>query len=678
MSLSLLSLDHFIESMREFFTASVRKDVTVIFLSSNGTVDHEGLFVDFTSYYRAVGFPPGAVRTRLRKALFKNAQLFTEDIPLDKQEDLENVSSMLGYDTTKKLFTKAKFFVRVSDIPGAIRSCFVRKTTCEEKITEHDKIADLAEPAFKKYRSMVKMTSKKTSVPQDHLHVNLSFFTNVPNGFLPDFIPPLLGLQFSLYEVPIEPQTKSSIYYVNRWDAYNKEPRDSWTYRDLHSTLYKSSHALWLSKWRSFFYDTKSNKRKKSIFEDNVAHILAIRSDDLARSGVCVKIEEAIESVTFRLLKSRSTNAINFLFPTMVKDDVVYLKTYFSDKKDLLEERVRGFLPKSTLLVDKDNFDEDLCPSKSEAMEMMKHVPYIDHLHRLDAKDLRTVSMAMFTQVTKAKKKRKLKDALKRGTSAGILEEEEEEEEGEDGEMIDRVRVYGDKYAKECEGDILYMQEGLRAVKPYRRCNRNIPPFGVRCNTMAFFDPYVAVDALPIHFSKEDPKDGKYVVELPKETYRLIPIWLFPIVLDVCQGEMLIDMIADEYTIASRVQETIKEALDEKLADLEKIHSTSRPTNPFSVSPKDHVSAQEAVVKGCQTLLRHSTLLYETLHKRNADDMWKTIIDLSRRVDLNEQRLQFLYEKTCDMNSRLGIVEEEEEEGPMSMMENSLSSLGME
>jgi hypothetical protein len=678
------------ETKMTFFAAPIRKGHTVVFVGvgfEDRHMDPDRIYVDFVSYYRATKFPRGGARSRLQKAFKEKAKHFVKSIPKHERTLLERASLKLGYTTSIKLFSQAVLFIRLNDMADAIRSCYPMSS--DSMILTHEEITDMEKvviPAFEAMgpaidsasAELVPSSKKTSSCSKDsntHFYVNATFSTNIPNGYRVDGLPPLLALQFSLYKVPIEPQTKTSTYYVDRWKAYNNtEECDGWTHRDLISTLYRSGHALPLAKWRNMFHNTKLKKRKKT--EDNVAHILAIRSDDLKRSGLCVGIEEAMENVAYRILNSRSVNAINYLFPTMVKDDVVYLKTYFSDKKDLLPERIRGFLPKSTFRVNMEHFDTERRPSEEEAMEMLKHVAYIEHLHRLDQTDQRAVSMAMFTQVMKARQRRKIRDALKRRKGAAILVSEEEVEESEDDPPVDRIRVYGSAYAEISEGDRIYMQEGIKAIKPYQRCNRKIPPFAVRCNPTYYLDPYVAVDALPKYLSREE--DGEYVVELPKETYRLIPIWLFPLVMDACRGDLLIDMVADEFTIVSRIHVSIQEAIDEKLDELGKVHVSRRPTNPLSVSPMESVAAQEVIVKGCQTLLRHAMHLYETFHKRQFDDLWRTCMTLNRRVGLNEERNQALYEMIGDMKKTMGIHDEEEWERHSLSRENSLSSLGME
>ena len=682
------------------FTASVNKDRTVVFVGLGfeyGHMDPDRLYVDFGSYYIAAQFPRGGSRERLKSTFKEKARHFSKDIPKHDRTILEKASKILGYTISTKMFSRPLLFICLNDMADAIRSCFAK--TAESMISVHENIIDMETVVIPAFESMgpaidsalielnpsyeKNPSSSSSSFAKDsesHFYVNATFSTNIPNGYRSDGIPPFLALQFSMYKVPIEPQTNTSTYYVDRWNAYNSNKEcDGWTHRDLLSTLYRSIHALPLAKWRRLFYNTKLKKRKMA--EDNVAHILAIRSDDLKRSGLCVGIDEAMANVAYRILNSRSVNAINYLFPTMVKDDVVYLKTYFSDKKDLLPERIRGFLPKSTFRVNKEHFDTEQRPSEEEAMEMMEHVTYVEHLHSLDQKDRKDVSMAMFTQVMKARERRKIRDALKRRKKSTIIvseeeEKEEEVEESEDDPPVDRIRVYGTEYAEVSEGDRIYMQEGIKAIKPYQRCNRKIPPFAVRCNPMHYLDPYIAVDALPKCLSREE--DGEYVVELPKETYRLIPIWLFPLLMDACQGDLLIDMIADEFTIVSRVHDSIREAINEKLDELGKVHVSRRHTNPLSASPMENVAAQEVIVKGCQTLLRHIMQLYETFHKRQFDDLWRTCMTLNQRVGLNEERNQALYEMICAMKKTMGIHDEEEMERHYLSGENSLSSLGME
>jgi hypothetical protein len=611
-----------------FFMANPREPLTTaLFLLVGESLEEGTVYVDHARYLYAIGFKFGGGKNRstLYKYMKEKMDCLEKKVPKELSDQLR---SICGPQSKKAriLITTRKFY-QLDHLRESVNACISVK--CDETLERHDLLVKSVNRGFYDTLSALARIQTTKETPdvvsslfkrKELLKVFVGFSTTVPGEYLESGIPEILGLQFSLYRVS---KTDTRDYYIDRWGAYNRDDGEDSRDPRPEETLYRSPHAERLFRWKPHFHSAGSKKRKKMEVDPNVAFILAIRADDLVRSGLCPRVEQAMQSITRRILGSAEPGAVSLLFPNMVKDDVVYLKTYFSDKQTDLDPAIRGFQPQRVFPIDAEHFEENGFPNQEESLDISQHAAYVRALTLLDPEDQKKVSDDMFKEMIKAKKRRRMKERVDRGDLGVLLSEDEEEVE----QVCGPVRSYDETFSKRNEADLMYVEEGMNALKPYRRCNRH-----------AFLD-----------------RKRKEVV-FPKETYRLVPIWLFPLVLVECRGDFLDEVIHSDSTF-TKVANELQSALSEKRNFLASVKA-NRSGDPFVQSPFEDVFAQQTVVEACLQMLRTTMQLNDTFRTREVNDL---------RHDM-DRLFTFMMTKIRVLEHR----EHEEEQ------HNTLSSLGME
>lgn len=563
---------------------------------------------------------------------------------------------------------------------------------------------------------------------ETHLILPVECPEDFPLGYIdPNMVPDYVGLNFSMYEVPSTYQTMKNRWYVKNWDVREKAKetqrdgrRKNWTEANMLETLYKNANSLVLARWRSMFHKPKPSTRKRgrsssSTDNDDQLYILAIRSDDLQRSGLCHSVNESMKIVTERILCSSDQEAISYLFPTMCRSDVVFLKSYFSGSRSADTPKVvrAPFTPKRRFRVPKTIFaPEGREETEEEQAERMKefgnivrmikdNIAYTEHLRLLTNEDKNAIAEYSYTKMKQARERKKTKSLMRRGkisdlinlagaengmememetetetetdTSCSSWEYEENEKKDDDEDpsssssssSFSSVRGPSKKRNKGKErvvdADIGHgMDEDFR-LSTYMKYMRNVPSFSVRFlkQTKAMVPnpivkgytnfPYINMNMFEHQFNVKDINTHtnykSYV--LPRETYRLIPIWLLPMVLDVSMNDLLSSMIPEHsiYGLCyNKLHDNISNMLSTYGAESRRYYfkDTDR------ISPFSRLRYSD-MLRACQKLLETTALWNEAYHK-------DSIFDLRRQL---EQARKYMYHVKFSSDYRISLLEEE-------------------
>lgn len=561
----------------------------------------------------------------------------------------------------------------------------------EVKYNEENQSADTIEDDKKIGENL------KSCFEREQIETRLIFPTKYPKDFPysldRDMIPDFVCLNFSMYETPkrFESNRKSKIKdgtgeyegieEEEEQGGYHGLDEEEWSEDKALQDLHKNTNAFVLSKWRNLFaYDDKKGKKNvKRKDEDNI-YIMGIRSDDLQRSGLLSSVNEAMKIVTERMLSSSDPDAISYLFPPMCKNDVIFLKSYFSGKRS----EISPLKIKRKFEIPKSIFSNNLCPeTKSQQMERMKkfndqvrdiksNIAYTEHLQGLTKSEKHSIAEYSYKKTMECKNKKRLNSLLKKNsgfTSQSKMyllnssshsetnegDDDEDTEQDSDDSAIDRIMLFNQKNNKKRKRASQTITNDIDLSEAHRMENylkymRSIPGFSARflkrskeqipnsimdgyTNT-----PFINMNMFEYQFFKKEDKRKK-IYELPRETYRIIPIWLFPIVLDVCQNDLLPSMIQESslYGLCcTKIRDSISKMLE--------IYGS--PYRKFMIKDTDKISPFSRLQYG--TMLRYSLKLLEHASMWNDSFLKESIYDLRKQVmqsakQINNLKISYNY-----------------------------------
>jgi len=547
---------------------------------------------------------------------------------------------------------------------------------------------------------------------ETHLVMPVTPPEDFPLGYIdPNMVPDYVGLTFSLYEVPPTYQTVRKQWYVRNWGLEKRKKRNknggsggaastslAWQESSMLETLYKDPNALVLARWRSAFvgYPSGASKKRRNASSsslatdhENMIQILAIRSDDLQRSGLCHSVNESMRIVTERLLGSSDQEAISYLFPTMCRNDVVFLKSYFGShvggkrREDMPEEVRAPFQNRRHFHIPKSIFapagKRETVEQQRERMkkfsdtvrEIKNCITYTEHLRLLSDQDRNSIAEYSYRKMKQAKDRKRAERLMKRGNLSELVEmqsstsytdsetsrsayddndeEGEEEEYGSLGEKEEgasatrgtKRRATGEK------GKHTYVESASDeeySLRTYMRYMRNVPPFAVRFlkQTKALVPdplikgytnyPYVSMNMFEhqFHIKGSSTHTSYEAYELPRETYRLIPIWLFPLVLDVSTNDLLAYMMHG-HDLYGLCKKKLRESLRKMISVYGSEKRRYRLKDTDRVSPFSRLNLND-MMRGCQKLLETSDLWNDAFRKDSILSMQRNLEAVMKQV----------------------------------------------
>ena len=412
-------------------------------------------------------------------------------------------------------------------------------------------------------------------------------------------------------------------------------------------------------------------KKRREKYRTNLCYrrmyVPCISVDDLMRSGLLPSAEKTLAKISNYILDIDAVQASEFLFPRLASYEVTRRKNAASYFHSGREESVNG---KEKYLIQY-GIPHGLSPGMKEYEDIKKDteimIAYYEKaplVKKLIAKDIereRTLARA------KDKHEEETDDLslLLKGV------EEQEKFGGTKGKEKEKLEYYDDFLSSEVSNSSSLSEDqsetsrdafGPLLVSSEKRNRKTAKQFPVRRNFSVrrvdhlstrtcdvgisrngVPEPYICFESISKYYCTHVGKTAREI-ELPVETYRWIPIWLFPFVLRWCQGDPLYEAIrGGDDSISFYV-----DMIDASIVRAANIASDEKGGIPLETA------------KTCRSMLRVATEFFEYEEKQNVRrrmlDMKAAILDHKEAITEHEEELSSLNQmngNTRDLMKRM-------------------------
>jgi hypothetical protein len=332
----------------------------------------------------------------------------------------------------------------------------------------------------------------------------------------------------------------------------------------------------------------------KSTILPNQSYIIAIKADDFIRSGICIDIEKAMSRVCNLLLEDDSPAALDYLFPVMYNRDIRFHVNFYHEVNKLLYQsrkkstqvlmgnnnNPRKYI-KKTLDVPNILFDCTIPFDNTERLlseeECEKVICYTNALSNLSYNEKREIATSKYIkeiyESNNDDEERRFEilesddsniDSnfeLFDNDSNGNYDYDDDDDDTETSLKNKRKRSNANYNIKKTKPvNVKLSLERKKEIRIFEKYLKDTPGFSInRIIPSSPLDdeqqpdgilttPYISYPHLKIFSNKKKKtvparKPGiseTTNIRLPNETYRLIPIWLFPFVVSEATSDSLL------------------------------------------------------------------------------------------------------------------------------------------